>query len=421
MPAERQAGEPATRRWTGPREYGFCPGHQPRHNASALHPLNPQKMTPTKLRYDFLDGIRGLAAIAVMLFHFEVFDVVHVMEDTMRLMSGPKAGPAPWHWLGGGWIAVDLFFVLSGFVIAHSYSGKIIEGMSFRAFAKARLLRLAPVYCLGLLFGLVAAILTLKFGPESLVKPFHVLTAVVFGLFVLPYVNRYSWPMGFVTLEKPVFPLNNPSWSMFFELFVNLVFFVYLHKLKRLPGKWLVAVFMILFALATWRYTTGNVGWSAENFLYGFPRVMAGFFLGVLIYAWHPRDKTCPWYIPFALVLGVFAVAAIDHWLAHLLGSLVLAPLAILTGAMVKVEGGAKGICAQLGEISYPLYLLHLPLYQLAFLLIDFRGVERMVPGIIVGIVALLIAALAGSVDRRLRARIALRRDRSAVEASPAG
>src|SRR5476649_797527 len=107
-------------------------------------------------RFDLLDGLRGVAAIAVMLHHYTQH--------------------TGWDWFGGAWVAVDLFFVLSGFVIAHSYSKKILNGISFRDFTSVRLVRLAPLYLLGLALGVCAVFLSMaKSGAPQML--FSQLTA----------------------------------------------------------------------------------------------------------------------------------------------------------------------------------------------------------------------------------------------------
>jgi peptidoglycan/LPS O-acetylase OafA/YrhL len=105
-----------------------------------------------RFRFDLLDGLRGLAAIAVMVHHFTQHNGLH--------------------WLGGAWVAVDLFFILSGFVIAHSYGIKLLAGMPLRQFLLIRLNRLGPLYFFGLLIGLIAALLAMRAGELGKITPF---------------------------------------------------------------------------------------------------------------------------------------------------------------------------------------------------------------------------------------------------------
>ncbi len=372
--------------------------------------------SPPKIRFEFLDGVRGIAAIMVVLFHFQQFDYTNMV----AAIISPMVSQGGWDALRGGWAAVDLFFVLSGFVIAHSYSEKIIGGMSFRGFARARITRLAPIYLLGMLLGLISAVWTLQAGDGGELKPLQLVTAVVFGLLVLPYVNRYSWPVGMTSVGRPLFPLNSPSWSMFFELFVNICFFIFLHRRRKMPGAVMAVVLAVLFAVAVWVNQSGNAGWRAEHFLFGFPRVLAGFFIGAWLYSLHTRVRSFPMIVPLVLVALLFAAAAFDHWFAHLLASLVFAPAAILTGARVELSAKIRPLFVELGELSYPLYILHLPLYQLTFQCIDFREVDRWVPPVIVGVIALAASVAAGRFDKRFRGWLAKRAAAKPVPAASA-
>jgi peptidoglycan/LPS O-acetylase OafA/YrhL len=115
-------------------------------------------------RFDLLDGLRGVAAIAVMLHHYTQH--------------------TGWDWFGGAWVAVDLFFVLSGFVIAHSYSKKLLNGMSFREFAFVRLVRLAPLYLLGLALGVCAVLLSMTKTGTPQISGAQLATIISAGLLV---------------------------------------------------------------------------------------------------------------------------------------------------------------------------------------------------------------------------------------------
>ena len=118
-------------------------------------------------------------------------------------------------------------------VHVHRLRRKIERGMGFRAFLVARVQRLGPLFVIGLLLGLLAVLvhLALDSGGPLAIQP--VLIAFGLNLLVLPYLNRLEWPFDGQLIPGPIFPLNDPAWSLFFEMFVNLVFFVCLAELVR--------------------------------------------------------------------------------------------------------------------------------------------------------------------------------------------
>ncbi|MET0518851.1 MAG: acyltransferase [Burkholderiaceae bacterium] len=290
-------------------------------------------------RYVHLDALRGILAIAVVIHHFSF---------ATRL-----------DWFNKAWISVDAFFILSGFVIAHSYQGKLAAGMGLREFSVARLARLYPLYFVGLLLG-VLALLGSPFQPAP--APQEQATAIGFGLLVLPYLNGQLWPAIAGGAQGSVFPLNEPAWSLFYELFVNLVFFAWVRHGRMLAAAAVALIFGIAHVLAAQHYGLHS-GWAASNFAGGFIRVIFFFFLGVAIYALHGRlALRSIW--PFALgtaalLVGfMFRSVAIDYLLLFL-----VAPLTILLGSRVRAGGArAAGLMSWLGSISYPIYIIHFPL-----------------------------------------------------------
>ncbi len=224
-------------------------------------------------RFYLLDGLRGIAAIAVMIYHYTQHNGLH--------------------YFAGAWVAVDLFFILSGFVIAHSYTQKISGGMSFRNFLSIRLIRLGPLYLLGLAIGLVAIAVSASNTPIFPVSSKEITTAALLGLFWLPYFNNESWPFGGESISGPAFPLNDPAWSLFFELVANVAFFIYVQRFKRVPQIKLVGIAICVFLFCTIVFRQVNPGWGGKNFIFGFPRVAAEFFGGALIYSigLHKTDR----------------------------------------------------------------------------------------------------------------------------------
>jgi peptidoglycan/LPS O-acetylase OafA/YrhL len=351
-------------------------------------------------RFDALDGLRGLAAIAVMVFHY-------TEHNGLR-------------WIGNSWVAVDLFFVLSGFVIAHSYADKIAGGMHFSRFLSLRWMRLGPLYVIGLALGVVALVVTLRLDPPATPVPtLQWIWAIILGLFWLPFVNDMTWPFAGDVIRGAIFPLNIPAWSLFFELTVNVVFFACVRATGRTAGRIWILLAWAGFVVLTWRWHVLNPGWSSNwhGLVLGMLRVTAEFFLGALIWqqGWH-RSWLAMRMSSAAIAVGAVCLLAfaMTSPKAALLNTLVGVPLTITLLAGVDVRGWAQRASRLLGEISYPLYILHYPLFQLCFELTSLRDLRPELQVVLVGLLSLALAALVAKLDRAARARWSSRAPRPA-------
>ncbi|MDB5816279.1 MAG: acyltransferase 3 [Rhodocyclales bacterium] len=301
-------------------------------------------------RFNTLDGLRGVAAIAVMFFHF-------TQHTSLRLFSG--AG-----------LAVDLFFCLSGFVIAHSYQQRLIAGMSFKDFFLKRLVRLYPMFMIGLVLGASALLMKTAYGQTSLT--FHeTLSAIALNAFYIPYLGDFFVHVGKDRIDSALFPTNDPAWSLFFELVVNILFaFVVLRAGRRknpLPWVLLGSITLIAYVLLT-----GFVapGWSAPNIIGGLPRTVFGFFSGVYIYFLFDRiSARCPRIRPTYLILATLFVFMFPTRFAEptwLLVALILVPIVVALGTVSDPKPGmAHRIFDYLGWLSYPVYCIHYPIYSM--------------------------------------------------------
>lgn len=338
-------------------------------------------------RFEALDGLRGLAAIAVMVYHYTLHNGLN--------------------WLGGAWVAVDLFFVLSGFVIAHSYGAKIMNGMTFRTFILLRIIRLAPLYVFALILGLVAAVLVLAKAeaPETLLAP--VLKAFALGFVGMPYFNAESWPFGSSATLGSVFPLNEPSWSLFFEMFANICFFFWVAKYRRLSSAILVGCAVGIFVVSGQYFQVVNPGWGTQNFALGFTRVTAGFFCGALIYSAGLHRMRFPTALTIVFVfLTLLAMWSSSHRVAKV-SQITLVPLTVVLLSTSNVSGLASSICKWLGDISYPLYILHFPVYRLAYeLFLDAGSIQPLTHTLLIGCASTALAVLVVTGDLQLRKQL---------------
>lgn len=336
-------------------------------------------------RLQTIDAFRGIAALFVLLGHAATFfDLQHV----------PRF-----------WLAVDLFFLISGYVLAAVYAPRFRTGLTVGAFLRARLVRLYPLYLLGLALGTISASAALLLGRGDLsVVDFAV--AVATGLFMLP---SPTW-----TADDSLFPLNFPAWSLFFELVANLALAL---LWRRLSTPILIAIVMAC-AVAMIRYGDPGAGEAWSSILGGFPRVGYSFFLGVLLQRFR-RGEAGPGWSPWIAAAGIAGVLLMNDLpggsMADVLTVLFIFP-AILW-LVAEREPRLGRIAQGLGALSYPLYVVHVPVISIITRGIVFFGgkPEPLAPWLGLATIALLTVLsllLERFYDRPLRGRLARLRGR---------
>jgi peptidoglycan/LPS O-acetylase OafA/YrhL len=312
---------------------------------------------PVKAEHDYfhlLDAIRGIAAIVIVVRHAPVF-------------FGGWAVPQ-------SYLAVDLFFVLSGVVVANAYESRVLGGMSVQQFTWTRLVRIYPLYILGTVLGLMPnalgliPVLAAKFAMTPALPPAELGLTLLLAALVMP--NLWSTSM---------FPLNGPAWSLFFELVANSF---YAAALRFLDTRALIVIMLISASgLAVWLYvhpTEGlDVGFGPETMLGGAFRVGYSFFAGVLLYrqfksrqAGRGGKGTKPLASWTLLVLVSALLLARPPQHLHIyydfIAVVAVFPALIYLGMGCKVSGNLARLFATLGALSYAIYALHEPLIGLA-------------------------------------------------------
>lgn len=346
-------------------------------------------------RYETLDGMRGIAAIAVMLMH---------VSDSSRYAVFKDAA-----------LAVDLFFMLSGFVIAHSYSARVAAGMSFAEYIGKRVVRLYPLFVLGVALGVVVLLQAQDAGWTTCSRGFILASFLYNALFIPDLHGCGIFNIGFPAVMKTgeIFPGNPPLWSLFFEMVASCAFFpltrLSVPRLARLAiaSYALLLLLSLAFAASHGRREFDIAqGWGFENFTGGFPRVLFGFSVGMALHALVEDRRFRAWRefvarnirSPLLLYALLIAFLACPNALGGLYPALfvaVVAPCLIYAGAIAAPKGAlALGLARRLGWISYPVYCLHLPIaravYQFAEQAQEPRG------GAIVASIGLtLVAAVA--------------------------
>lgn len=325
----------------------------------------------TKPHYDLLDGLRGVAALLVVVYHvFEGFSFA-------ELTNG--AGDGLIRTFNHGYLAVDFFFMLSGFVLSYAYDDRF-RSMSLGSFFKRRLIRLHPMLLVGVLIGATTFLIqgAVTWSGEAVAPQWIALSALL-ACFMIPALPGVGYE---VRGNGEAFPLNGPSWSLFFEYIGNIL---YALILRRLNKAWLAVVVALTglgwawFALTNVSgYGSMGVGWTIDsvNFGGGMLRMLFPFALGMLL-ARHFK----PLYVRGAFawcslaLVGLFAVPYIEgqepvcmNSVYELFCLVVAFPLIVWLGAS-GVAGGKKAsaVCDLLGQLSYPLYVIHYPFMYLFY------------------------------------------------------
>jgi peptidoglycan/LPS O-acetylase OafA/YrhL len=342
-------------------------------------------------RFVVLDGLRGVAAFAVILDH----------------VPGGILGDL----LPGRYLAVDFFFVLSGFVLAHAYGRRLEQGWAPLSFMKARLIRLYPMYLLGLILGLALSVMGLLRGWVGPTWS-DVLTTAGLGLLFLPAPPMASFGGG------ALYPFNAPAWSLFFELVANLVYALIARFLSwRVLGAILIGGAIAVTFTINRHAGTGGPGWLWEHLDAGFARVMFDFFAGIAIFRVSKLRKfpALPWWGALIGFLAVIAVQAPGplRTVYDTLAALVLMPVLVALSAGSQVSGRLARVCATLGLLSYGVYVIHVPLFSalgVAATAVHVDLGEGPFTALLVAVLAAAAAAIAHvTYDRPLRSWLSAR------------
>ncbi len=299
-----------------------------------------------------LDGLRGVAALAVVTFHF--------MEMT--------AGDYSRLFIGHGFLAVDFFFCLSGFVIGHAYDHRMgTTGVS--PFLKARLIRLHPLVVLGSVLGLIALLLDpFRAGPLGY-SPGRIALMFAASVFLVPYPVMQERGYN-------LFSLNAPSWSLFWEYIASIFYASVLCRLSRL-GLLIAAVFAaILLCWAGHSFGILSGGWSGESFWVGGARMAYSFLAGLLVYRfdWILRNKLGLAILSVLLLSALLMPYAHGGWKREAAVMIVYFPLLVSLGAGATLNTRSEKICTFAGNISYPLYMTH---YSVIWIFGNYYGIYK--------------------------------------------
>jgi peptidoglycan/LPS O-acetylase OafA/YrhL len=294
----------------------------------------------TTRHFAALDGLRGVAALAVL--------TLHVL-DPFQLGYLPVHAP----------LAVDFFFALSGFVIAHAYEDRLRAGMPFFQFARIRMIRLYPLVVVGLIFGL-AVLSARAIGQGDIDFGVRSAGAMAAGLFMMP--SPFLLGPG----NMSAYPLNTPMWSLFVELAINAT---YALTIRHLGPRMLTLAIVVGGALMIWLSLTPGALADAENWstLYrGFGKVLFSFAAGVALSRLWRSGKLAWARLPAPLlfvVLTAILMTVNPPWpdFYNLAAIVLVFPVLVAAGANAELHGWVRKVALFAGELSYPVYILHYP------------------------------------------------------------
>lgn len=320
----------------------------------------------SKPRYEILDGLRGVAAVLVVFYH---------------ILEMYSKGPAYQH-LNHGYLAVDFFFLLSGFVIGYAYDDRW-DKMTTWGFFKRRLVRLQPMVIMGTVIGACLYYFSQGDGFSLIghVPGWKIALAFVMGCLMIP-----CGPSMDIRGWGETNSFNGPNWSLTWEYVGNILYALVFRRLGKISLLMLTvaAGFCTLDLCLDWNvfgllteeraaqmYTVIG-GWTltSEQIYIGLTRLFYPFLCGLLIsrIGKFIHMKGGFWWCSLILVI-LFAIPCVGgegnilNGVYNALCILVLFPIVVMIGAGSQIKGEKSiKICTFLGELSYPLYITHFPL-----------------------------------------------------------
>ncbi len=316
----------------------------------------------SKSHYKILDGLRGVAAIMVIC--------MHIMEPF-------AGGDATKMHINHGYLAVDFFFLLSGFVIAHAYDDRWNK-MSIKDFFKRRLIRLHPMIIIGMTIGAIC----FYFGASSIFPP---LSGTPVWKLVLVMLIGYTLIPVPLSLDirgwGEMHPLDGPAWTLFFEYIANIMYALVLRRTSRT----VLAILVLIAAAALIQLGITNNGdliggWSVapEQLRIGFTRLSYPFLAGMLLSRiTKPGNMGNTFVWCSLLLIIILAMPRIGgsntahFWMNGLyeaLSIIIIFPVIVYLGASGSIQNKrVEAVCRFLGNISYPVYIIHYPFIYIFF------------------------------------------------------
>ena len=281
-------------------------------------------------RFTALDGMRGVCALMVVFFH------------AFRL--------APHYRFEHGYLSVDVFFILSGFVLSFAYAGKLTSAFSLDAFLRARFVRLWPVLILAAVLSGIGLLLTeyaLNLPRSGLIAAG---VGVLESIFLIPHFGGNGL----------AFPLNGNLWSLFAEFWVNVAFALFIVRLRTRDLATIMLLAWAFFAFEAYRAGTVDIGPRASTAIFAVPRAIPSFICGVWLYRlWQERilDRlpSVPPIVVYGIWIGITLLPTDRFGVGFDLFQIVVT-MPLLVALLASWSGSTPALATWLGRISYPLY-----------------------------------------------------------------
>jgi peptidoglycan/LPS O-acetylase OafA/YrhL len=293
---------------------------------------------PSTKHLSALDAGRGIAALAVFGYH---------LKDYFNGLP----------WLQGSFLSVDLFFIMSGFVIARSYEMRLqTGGLTLQTFVRVRVIRLYPLYLFACAIGLAYFGIKIVAATEDAPSILQIVAALPGTVLMLPSPFTSSW--GFTP-----FPFAPSAWSLSLEFWFNILYAALVIRFRLLGLVLLTAVSLGVLIHQAVAFGSLDLGWNIATTPGGSARFWFSFTMGVIIYRLHRRTWELP-PITLLLLLPIFVFVAFpaNNLVLGLLWITLVFPAALVIGAAVRAGGAAAWISDHLGRLSYGIYILHAPI-----------------------------------------------------------
>jgi peptidoglycan/LPS O-acetylase OafA/YrhL len=292
----------------------------------------------TKPHFPILDGLRGVAAILVVIFH--------LLEAYFPVFSN--------HPMHHGYLAVDFFFLLSGFVVGYAYDDRWGK-MTVMDFFKIRLVRLHPLVILGVLIGAVGFYFDPFTNGMQHVSILKLVGVTLISLTLLPSPDVRGW--------GETHSLDGPCWSLFQEYIANVLYAFFGRKMSK-TALWVVVVISAMaLTITAWWHGDVATGWGYQNFWIAVVRMLFSFSAGLLLYR-SGKLVHAPMAFPLCslFLIILFSLPTFPYNGLYEAACIILAfPLIVAAGAGGEIRGRWLWLCNFSGAISYPIYIIHYP------------------------------------------------------------
>ncbi|WP_279594913.1 acyltransferase [Methylobacterium sp. E-066] len=289
-----------------------------------------------RVRYEILDGLRGVAAVGVMLFHLSIIDL-----------------PLAPH----GYLAVDFFFVLSGFVLSHAYAGRL-SAMPLGDFMRLRLIRMLPLSVLGVFVGSLYFLMRFYVQNYSQYGLADITIGTLFNAALLPKPWTSSAP------TDTIFTTNTPLWSLSLEMLMNIVWAAFFYRARSSILLLLVLVSAISITVLAIENGSADIGATWPTYPGGLARVGFGFFIGVVLWRYRPEPDRGGFLPEIAAVLLIAVLFVPDIGPEFDIFAILVVLPAIIYLAACSDYRKERALFRVAGALSYPLYAIHVPILQ---------------------------------------------------------